>query len=1103
MKPQQYHTGISIFWLLLLLSAGRVWGQATMVKDIFPLSTGSMGGFVDGSRGAFQGATLGNKVLFGADNSVNGRELWISDGTDAGTFMLLDILPGGRTASSNPITFYQYKNLVHFYTFPTNKSNYELWRTDGTAQGTYKIGNDETAWYYITNGPSDTTAYYLHPNIGLLLKNMTKIGYRTVLTRSTNSDLTSFPGDETQIARLEKNWLFIAGARSNQFGNALFISDETVTGTKKVVDLATSNRKITATRSGKLAFFAHDDGSLGTELWVSDGTATGTKMVKNIGPGGLSSINTSYNIWALQDQVLFVANDGVSGNELWISDGTEAGTRLFQEFTSGSGGTNFVTLNLGDGLLYFSPTNSNNLWRTDGTVKGTFILSNNTTVGSMAYSRKEGNFIYSVSAGNLIRLSGQPNDKQIIGNLSNFSGGADCCGQTGFAIAGNNVIYAGYDGTNGTELWKLPFCEHQATISAPVGASFCAGASIDLQASGSGGAGPFTYKWTSGTNNLGTNAKLTVDKTGTYSVDVTDSKGCTVSTSIQASQTTNLPVGISGPTAYCAGSTVPLSSTVAGGTAPYTYRWLVFESPVNGATSSSLLVNTSATYSLSVSDSKGCTGRSVGLQVNQKPSPAATISATGPTVVAPGSSLSVILTTPAASGQTYQWSRNGATLAGATNNSYLATQPGDYTVEVNRDGCSVVSSVSRLAIGLAVGITGPPNFCLGGSTTLVVAATTGDAPYTYRWQLGNATVGTGNSLVVSTVGNYSVTVTDSKGVTGTLPAVVVSQRPTPEATIFANGSLLLQPGASVVLNAPTTAGQTYQWFRNGTAIAGATGNTYTANTAGDYTVMVTRDGCSATSVPTRVSLALVAAITGANQICGTESTTLVAGATNGDAPFTYQWRVNGSVLNVLGNTLVVSTAGNYAVTITDSKGQIGVAQTITVSQKPLPNTAISVVGQLPLQPGTSAVLSIVSVPSQTYQWLKDGAAISGATTNSYTITQAGSYAVRVNRDGCSATSLATVISIITAIEPGAEGIGMEISPNPASEVCLVKVVLDKAAPLELQLINAGGKAVRAWSSGKAARNHETTLSISDLPAGLYLVRATANDRRAVSKLIKN
>ncbi len=1093
MKPQHYRTGVPVFLLLLLLSAGQALAQGTLVKDIFPLGGSSI------TPGL--AAPIGNKLLFGADNSVNGNELWISDGTDGGTVMLKDITPGARTASSNPESFFTHRGLVYFYARPTTTFRYELWRSDGTANGTFKIGDDETTRSnYFT---VDTTLYFLSlDNKGLIQKDLTKAGYKTILDRSFNSELYEFPASPAAITRLNNNWLFIASRkRDNQYPYAIYQSDGTKANTNRVIDLGTFSN-ITATKTGKTAFFANDDGSLGVELWATDGTATGTKMVKNIAPGGLSSIKREYPISAFQNSVLFVADDGVTGQELWISDGTEAGTKLFKEFTAGSRGTSFQFINLGDNLVYFVA--SSQLWRTDGTESGTFPLVSG---GSYSSIRKEGADIYYLdgtyySDGYLrvIRLDGRPNSSQIVGSLTN---GYFFYNVNNFQIAGNNIFYTGNTNATGTELWKLPFCSHQATISAPVGASFCTGASIDLQASGSGGAGPFTYQWKSGTSDLGTNAKLTVDKAGTYSLDVKDSKGCTVSTSIQASQTTNLPVGISGPTAYCAGTTVPLSSTVAGGTAPYTYRWLQFGSPVSGATSASLLVNTSATYSLSVSDSKGCTGTSVGLSVSQKPSPAATISASGPTVVAPGNSLSVILTTPAASGQTYQWSRNGAILAGATNNSYLATQPGDYTVEVNRDGCSVVSSVSRLAVGLAVGITGPPNFCLGGSTTLVVAATTGDAPYTYRWQLGNTTVGTGNSLVVSAVGNYSVTVTDSKGVTGTLPAVVVTQRPTPEATIFANGSLLLQPGASVVLTAPTIAGQTYQWFRNGTVIAGITGNAYTANTAGDYTVMVTRDGCSATSVPTRVSLALVAAITGANQICGTESTTLVAGATNGDAPFTYQWRVNGSVLNVLGNTLVVNTVGNYAVTITDSKGQIGIAQTITVSQKPLPNTAISVVGQLPLQPGTSAVLSIVSVPSQTYQWLKDGATVSGATANSYTITQAGSYAVRVNRDGCLATSLATVISIITAIEPGAEAIGMEISPNPASDVCRVKVVLDKAAPVAIELIDAGGKAVRVWSSGRVARTHETTLSINDLPAGLYLVRATANDHRAVSKLIKN
>ena len=1076
-----------------LLLHAKIWAQASLVKEIYPLATGS----VDAS---ILGAPLGNKFLFSADNSTNGKELWISDGTEAGTVMLKDIKPGTRTNSSNPQYFFTHRNTVYFY---TNEGYYgapfELWRSDGTASGTIKIGDQETV--STERVVVDSTLYFISAN-GLIQKDLTKAGYKTIIDRTYNTDINTFAANASQITRLNNNWLFTAQSAQNRNGYAVYLSDGTTAGTRKVSNLGITDAKIQATRSGKLAFFGNDDGSYGAELWVTDGTTAGTKLVKNIAPGGLSSfISLNYNtnyypISPLQDGVLFVANDGTTGNELWISDGTEAGTRLFKEFTPGTNGTNFTFLNLGDNLVYLV-VNDKELWRSDGTDAGTFRLADN---GEYAYVRKQGNFIYYRDGDNrkVYRLDGLPNSSQVVGTLTNSL--VNYYGIGDFQIAGNNMFYAGYTDATGYELWKLPFCDHQATISTPVGASFCTGASINLQASGSGGAGPFTYKWTSGSDNLGTNATLSVNKTGLYNVDVTDSKGCTVSTSVQATETKNLPIAVSGPTAYCSGESVPLSSTVAGGTSPYTYQWRQSNSNISGQTSTTLSVNTTGFYSLSVTDSKGCTGVSAGLSISQKPTPTATITANGPTLVTSGSSLSVVLTTPAASNQTYQWFRDGQAIAGATNNNFLAIQAGGYTVAVNRDGCTATSSVTRLAVGLAVNLTGTPSFCVGSSTTLVATPTTGDGPYTYQWRLGSTTVGTSASLVVSTTGSYSLTVTDSKSVVGTIAAIDVTQRPVPIATITATGSLILQPGGSVVLNAPTVAGQTYQWFRNGTAIAGVTGSAYTANQAGDYTVMVTRDACVATSVPTRVALALQATISGANLLCSGQSTTLTAGNTNGEASFTYQWRLNGNVLNVLGNTLVITAPGDYAVTITDKNGLIGVSSTFTVTQKPAPSTAISVVGQVPLQPGTSAVLSVVAVPSQTYQWTKEGAAISGATGSSYTVTQAGSYAVTVGRDGCSATSAATVISIITAIEPIYTGFSVTVSPNPSDGFCRIDVENRVGKAIAIQIVNANGQAVQVWTLKPSVRQQQLTVELPT--AGMYILQADNGEGRITQKIIR-
>src|SRR6185503_15210418 len=71
--------------------------------------------------------------LFAADNGTDGVELWRTDGTPAGTFVLKDINPGA--GSSNPASLTVFNNTL-FFTANDGTSGTELWKSDGTAAGT-------------------------------------------------------------------------------------------------------------------------------------------------------------------------------------------------------------------------------------------------------------------------------------------------------------------------------------------------------------------------------------------------------------------------------------------------------------------------------------------------------------------------------------------------------------------------------------------------------------------------------------------------------------------------------------------------------------------------------------------------------------------------------------------------------------------------------------------------------------------------------------------------------------------------------------------------------------------------------------------------------
>ncbi|MFN8315803.1 MAG: SprB repeat-containing protein [Chitinophagales bacterium] len=121
-----------------------------------------------------------------------------------------------------------------------------------------------------------------------------------------------------------------------------------------------------------------------------------------------------------------------------------------------------------------------------------------------------------------------------------------------------------------------------------------------VMVAGSGGtAGLLRHAWTGGA----TGTSVSNLSSGSYTVTVTDSKGCTATNNFSVSQPTSLPSATVTPTAVsCFGGTNGAASvTGSGGTAGYTYAW------TGGATGTSVSNLSSGSYTVTVTDSKGCT----------------------------------------------------------------------------------------------------------------------------------------------------------------------------------------------------------------------------------------------------------------------------------------------------------------------------------------------------------------------------------------------------------------------------------------------------------------------------------------------------------------
>ncbi len=361
---------VSIFSIaLFLLFTAAASAQVTVVKDI-----------VVGTKGACQDTfsmmTVGTKTFFTANNGVTGNELWVTDGTDAGTKLVKDIYAGAL--SSNPQYFMQLNNALIFFA-QTAANGLELWKSDGTAAGTVLVKdiNVGTASSFYTTSVDNPTIVFNNQlffiadngagfnNMELWKTDGTAAG--TVLVK----DIASVGGSFPSLFTAYNGKFYMVEARGS-----LWQSDGTTAGT--TLAKAFSSVIALIVFKNELILAADDNTGKGIELWKINGSLYSF----------LKDVDTRPNFSGLQptlntreprfitygDYVYFPATNAINGDELWRTDGTTAGTTLFKEVRTGIAGYPPQNFRIVKNALYYKCEDINQkltLFKSDGTAAGT------------------------------------------------------------------------------------------------------------------------------------------------------------------------------------------------------------------------------------------------------------------------------------------------------------------------------------------------------------------------------------------------------------------------------------------------------------------------------------------------------------------------------------------------------------------------------------------------------------------------------------------------------------------------------------------------------------------------------------------------------------
>ncbi len=448
----------SFILLCSILTGHFIACSQILVKDINPVP--SMGSVTD----KFNMVELNGKGYFNADDGIHAMELWVTDGTEAGTHLVKDI---NTTANFGGVNFNGvfeqwtpvfFNNKIYFSASGSGGTGIEPWVSDGTEAGTQMLRDirtiEPTSSYA---GGHNCNNYFVHD--GYLWFSAVDDDFYTGLWRTDGTTAGT-----TLVKQLESGNIHVSSMVS--FNNKLwFVCDDNLwssDGTEAGTELVQSFEGLTFGRKdemkvlGNALYFCADNGTTGKELWKIDNSGNVSVLDLVEGSEGI----TPTQLTVFNNTLYFAGYDATHLTELWKTDGTLAGTAMVTEINpNGSAYINFPQdeyspLTIYNNELWFSAfddAHGRELWRSDGTASGTtrvtdlsdanvgstpsrFVIHNNKLFFSANYAF-EGRQLHSYDASNeMLTTYWQDGYNDLA-----------CCVSNMFSIAGELYMPANYD----------------------------------------------------------------------------------------------------------------------------------------------------------------------------------------------------------------------------------------------------------------------------------------------------------------------------------------------------------------------------------------------------------------------------------------------------------------------------------------------------------------------------------------------------------------------------------------------------------------------------------------------------------------------------------